>query len=177
MEMNWYCLKLTKWTMKSWQNHFDVITILIIWRQNYTIYWKEKGKLALEAEIVTDGKTEKNYSEYTCTQQENTEWDVSCFVVKDNKCILSCTVSPIGANSPLNKSSEELRMKQWCWYFHSSFQLFKIMQSKQRWHWSSYHLSLEDQNRMLGLTGMILFIAWLGALFKERYKIIHTAFS
>ena len=75
--------------------------------------------MALEAEIVTDGKTEKNYSEYTCTQEENTEWDVSCFIVKDNKCILSCTV---GANSPLNKSSEELRMKQWCWYFHGSFQ-------------------------------------------------------
>ena len=72
--MNWYCLKLPKWTMKSWQNHFDNVTILIIWHQNYTIYRKEKGKMTLEAEIVTDGKTEKNYSEYTCTQQENTEW-------------------------------------------------------------------------------------------------------
>ena len=28
-------------------------------------------------------------------------------------------ISPIGASSPLNESNEELRMKQWCLYFHS----------------------------------------------------------
>ena len=40
--------------------------------------------------------------------------------------------SPFRANSPLNESDEELRMKQWCLCFYSSFPfLFKIMQSKQ----------------------------------------------
>ena len=40
--------------MKWWQNHFDVITILNIWHQDYE---KEKGKTALE--IVTDDKNDK----------------------------------------------------------------------------------------------------------------------
>ena len=30
-----------------------------------------------------------------------------------------------GANSPFNESSEELKMEQWCLYFHSSFSLFQ----------------------------------------------------
>ena len=30
-----------------------------------------------------------------------------------------------GANSPLNESSEELTMEQWCLYFHSYFSLFQ----------------------------------------------------
>ena len=33
-------------------------------------------------------------------------------LITDNTFILSCAVSPIGANSPLNESSEELRMKR-----------------------------------------------------------------
>ena len=40
--------------MKWWQSHFDVITILLIWHQDYR---KEKEKMALE--IVTDGKNDK----------------------------------------------------------------------------------------------------------------------
>ena len=53
-------------------------------------------------------------------------------------------------NSPLNEINKELRMKQWCLYFYSSFSLFsrdKIMQSKLKQIWSYYHLSSEDQNK------------------------------
>ena len=49
----------------------------------------------------------------------------------------------ISCARPLNESNEELRMKQWCLYLHSSFPFFKIMQSKRQ---SYYHyLSSEDK--------------------------------
>ena len=44
MEMNWYSLKLPRWTMKWWQNNVDVITIIIIWRQDYRKQRKKKNK-------------------------------------------------------------------------------------------------------------------------------------
>ena len=37
-----------------------------------------------------------------------------CFVATGKKCILSCDISPIGANSPLNESNEKLRTKHLC---------------------------------------------------------------
>ena len=40
--------------MKWWQNHFDVITILIIWRQDYR---QAKETIALKG--VTDSKNDK----------------------------------------------------------------------------------------------------------------------
>ena len=68
------------------------------------------------------------------------------FVLKGNKCILSCAISPVGANSPLNESNEELRMKHSGVYiFIVLYSFFKVMQSKQRWIWS--YLSSEDQNK------------------------------
>ena len=81
------------------------------------------------------------------------------FVLIDSTCILSCAIIWIvhaffhvllyGSISQLNKSNEELKMKQWCLYFHISFPfvvvvVFKIMQAKQRCIWSYYHLSSED---------------------------------
>ena len=55
-----------------------------------------------------------------------------CFVSTDNKCILLCPISPIGASCPLNESNEELRMKQWCLYFHSSFPFFSRLYNQGR---------------------------------------------
>ena len=48
-------------------------------------------------------------------------------LITDNTCILSCAISPIGANSPLNESSEELRMKRLRFSFFSPL---KIMQAE-----------------------------------------------
>ena len=47
----------------------------------------------------------------------------------------------------LNKSNEELRMKQWCLYLHGSFPFFQDYAVKAEVIWSAYHLSLEDQNK------------------------------
>ena len=51
------------------------------------------------------------------------------FVLIGNKCILSCTII-------LNKSNEELRMKQWCLYLHSSFPFFQDIAIKVDIIWS-----------------------------------------
>ena len=45
-------------------------------------------------------------------------------VVPDSKCILSCAISAVRANNPLNESNEELRFRQWCSYFNRSFPYF-----------------------------------------------------
>ena len=42
--------------MKWWQNNFDVITILIIWRQ---IWFQEESEETMAVEVVTDGKNDK----------------------------------------------------------------------------------------------------------------------
>ena len=47
----------------------------------------------------------------------------------------------------LNESNEELRMKQWCLYLHSSFPFFQDYATKAEIIWSYYHLSSEDQNK------------------------------
>ena len=59
-------------------------------------------------------------------------WDGTCvffcvppsFVLTDNKGTPTCAVFPVGAKSLLNKSKDELRMTQWCLYFHSSFSFY-----------------------------------------------------
>ena len=43
--------------MKWWQNHFDVIGILITWRQEEKE--KEVSKEPMALELVTDGKNDK----------------------------------------------------------------------------------------------------------------------
>ena len=58
------------------------------------------------------------------------------FVLIDSTCILSCAIIWIvhaffhvllyGSISQLNKSNEELKMKQWCLYFHISFPFFVL---------------------------------------------------
>ena len=65
------------------------------------------------------------------TTREYETGHVSCFVsgllfsvVPDSKCILSCSVSAVRANNPLNESNEELRLRQWFSYFNSSFPYF-----------------------------------------------------
>ena len=69
------------------------------------------------------------------------------FVLIDNKYILSCTINVLyGANSPLNESSEELRMKQWCLYLHT-FTFFQDYAIKAEIIWSYCCLTLEDQNK------------------------------
>ncbi len=133
-------------SMKWWQNHSDVITISIIWRM-----------------IIGKGRVEGNngsrrsywwqgWKEWLgiCTQQENTghgTYVLFCvlpsFVLIDNKYILSCVI----IRSPLNKSNEELKMKQWCLYLHSSFSFFQDYAIKAEIIWSYYHLSSEDQNK------------------------------
>ena len=55
----------------------------------------------------------------------------------DNKYILSCDII---ANSPLNESNKELRMKLWC--FFSFFPDYAI---KAELIWCYYHLSSEDK--------------------------------
>ena len=66
------------------------------------------------------------------TTREDETGHVSCFVsgllfnvVPDSKRILSCAISAVRANNPLNESNEELRFKQWCSNFKSSFPYFK----------------------------------------------------
>ena len=44
--------------MNWWQNHFDVITILITWRQDYRKE-KEQSKETMALEAATDGKNDK----------------------------------------------------------------------------------------------------------------------
>ena len=43
--------------MKWWQNHFDVITISLIWRTIRNE--KEESKETMALEVVTDGKNDK----------------------------------------------------------------------------------------------------------------------
>ena len=71
------------------------------------------------------------------------------FVLIDNKYILSCKNINVlyGANSPLNESSEELRMKQWCLYLHTSFTFFQDYAIKAEIIWSYCRLTLEDPNK------------------------------
>ncbi len=106
-------------------------------------------------EVVTGGKndkTEQNDQEYVHNKIKRTR-DGTCvlfcvppsFVLIDNKYVLSCAV--IRANSPLNESNEELRMKQWCLYLHSSFPFFQDYAIRAEIIWSYYHLSSEDQNK------------------------------
>ena len=45
----------------------------------------------------------------------------------------------------MNESNEELRMKQWCLYLHSSFPFFQDYVFKAEIIWSYYHLSSEDK--------------------------------
>ena len=66
--------------MRWWQNHFDVITILIIWRQDCRKE-KEELKETMALEVVTDdnlGTTKLKRMTGICTQQENTGRDM-CF--------------------------------------------------------------------------------------------------
>ena len=44
-------------SMKWWQNHFDVITIWLIWRKIYRK--KEESKETMALETVTDDKNDK----------------------------------------------------------------------------------------------------------------------
>ena len=62
------------------------------------------------------------------------------FVLINNKYILSCAI----ISSPLNESNEELRMKQWCLYLHSSFP-FSRLRHQSRDNLSYYHLSSEGK--------------------------------
>ena len=83
-----------------------------------------------------------------------------------------------GANSPLNESNEELRMKQYVVFvFHSScFDFFKIMQSKQRQIWSYYHLSSEDQNKCLARPArnrQRRYMSWLVNLGDQVERAVH----
>ena len=93
-------------------------------------------------EIVTDAKNDKTEFYFLgtlCIYNKRTRdgtYVLFCVppssVLTDNKCIFSCAISTIEANSPLNESNEELRMKQWCLYLHNSFRFSKIIESKQR---------------------------------------------
>ena len=69
------------------------------------------------------------------------------FVLTDDKCIFSCVIFPTGANSPLNQSNKELRMKQWGIYFHSSFPFFQDYAIKAETDLELHHSSSEDQNK------------------------------
>ena len=103
-------------------------------------------------EVATDGKndkTEKNDQEYVHNKRTR---DGTCvlfcvppsFVLIDNKYILSCAIMDQVAHS-VNGTNEELRMKQWCLYLHSSFPFFQDYAIKAEVIWSYYHLSSEDQ--------------------------------
>ena len=80
------------------------------------------------------------------TTREHGTGHVFCFVCCLHLCqqIINAFIHVLlnGANSPLNESDEELRMKEYVVFiFHGScFVSFKIMQSKQRQFWSYYHL-------------------------------------
>ena len=65
-----------------------------------------------------------------------------------------CVISSFGANSPLNKNNEELRIKHSVYIFVFLFRFlfvfvfcfFKIMQSKQRQIWSNFSLRASSSN-------------------------------
>ena len=66
----------------------------------------------------------------------------------DNTYILACAIHihiQSGANSPLNESNEELRIKQWCLCLHGAFPFFQDYAIKAEIICSYYHLSLEDK--------------------------------
>ena len=105
-------------------------------------------------EVVTDGKNnkiEKNDQEYVHskrTRDRRAFYVPPSFVLIHNKYILSCATMDQVAHS-VNGTNEEMRMKQWCLYLHSSFSVFfsQDYAIKAEVIWSYYHLSSEDQNK------------------------------
>ena len=85
-------------------------------------------------EIVTDAKNDKTEFYFLgalCIYNKRTRdgtYVLFCVppssVLTDNKCIFSCAFSTTEANSPLNESNEELRMKL-VFIFSSFFSFFE----------------------------------------------------
>ena len=103
-------------------------------------------------EVVTGGKnnkTEKNDQEYVHNKRTR---DGTCvlfsvlpsFVLIDDKHIFFMCYYK---DQITHTKNEELRMKQWCLYLHSSFPFFQDYAIKAEIIYSYYHLSSEDQNK------------------------------
>ena len=63
---------------------------------------KEESKETMALEVVSDGKndkTEKNYKEYLHKRTQSGTCVLFCVLPFDNKYILSCAVSTVGANA------------------------------------------------------------------------------
>ena len=85
---------------KPFWRHYDINNLT-------SRLWKGEGGGGMALEIVTGGKndkTEKNYKEYLHKRTQSGTCVLFCVLPFDNKYILSCAVSTVGANAHWTKA-------------------------------------------------------------------------